>query len=208
METAFHSASGFHLNPLIGENVTISVLLQREREGGREGEREREKKNLLPHITPAKRFIHHHTAWMQAHMCARTGTHIQVRVQCLFLWMGSTHTYTDTHIILSVWDTPGTPWQGNFQWSVYNRVGFLTWATSLSLRLPRGPSTASCTSGAGKEWDGMKKSKNDQQPLLVPGMEQIWPRPFITNCIILCAIPSEQWCIILGCVLRYGVTKN
>lgn len=27
METAFHSTSGFHLNPLIGESVTISVLL-------------------------------------------------------------------------------------------------------------------------------------------------------------------------------------
>lgn len=38
METAFHSTSGFHLNPLIGENVTISVLLWkpwRERESER-----------------------------------------------------------------------------------------------------------------------------------------------------------------------------
>lgn len=36
METAFHSTSGFHLNPLIGENVTISVLLWRERDRERE----------------------------------------------------------------------------------------------------------------------------------------------------------------------------
>lgn len=37
METAFHSTSGFHLNSLIGENVTISVLREREREQESEG---------------------------------------------------------------------------------------------------------------------------------------------------------------------------
>lgn len=68
METAFHSTSGFHLNPLIGENVTNNVLLWRERvrarERGREGERksERGSEKLLPHITPSKRFIYHHKA--------------------------------------------------------------------------------------------------------------------------------------------------
>lgn len=92
METAFHSTSGFHLNPLIGENVTISVLLWKPW---------REREELLPHITTAKRFIHHHKARTQTLTHARTGACIQVRVQGVFLWTTSTHTYTHTHFFLS-----------------------------------------------------------------------------------------------------------
>lgn len=90
METAFHSTSGFHLNPLIGENVTISVLLWKP---WRERERE-----SLPHISPARGFISHHKAQTQTLARARD----RVRVQCQLLSMGgSRHAHPHTHSSLS-----------------------------------------------------------------------------------------------------------
>lgn len=89
METAFHSTSGFHLNPLIGENVTISVLLWKPW-------RERERACLIfprpgalsPTIKPKRRLSRVHE--------------IECACQCQLLSMGgSRHAHPHTHSSLS-----------------------------------------------------------------------------------------------------------